>query len=122
MDWVPILLEKLCKLGRGTYGDITTVLGLPSMKHLGWVDSSDDARFLFRDRFSGPQVLLSGSALWFSVSVCAREFVWVPTNKFIPSIEKAAQRLVPWFRSALDPSHPLPVGFDPVYGVFIDCV
>ena len=42
MDWVPILLEKLCKLGRGTYGDITTVLGLPSMKHLGWVDSSDD--------------------------------------------------------------------------------
>ena len=51
-----------------------------------------------------------------------REFVWVPTNKFIPSIEKAAQRLVPWFRSALDPSHPLPVGFDPVYGVFIDRV
>ena len=51
-----------------------------------------------------------------------REFVWVPTNKFIPSIEKAAQRLVPWFRSALDPSDPLPAGFDPVYGVFIDRV
>ena len=32
-----------------------------------------------------------------------REFVWVPTNKFIPSIEKAAQRLVPWFRSGVEP-------------------
>ena len=51
-----------------------------------------------------------------------REIVWVPTEKFLAAMEKAAQRLVPWFECGIDTSLPLPAPFDPVYGVYMEWV